>query len=369
MAPAYSSAAFLTFFSLVIGVVGETCYYPDGSTDAGHFACSSGGTSVCCAENFECLSNGLCNDYRYENYERVLRGGCTDKNWGAGCPQTCTSIWPQGDEVVYVCSKGKYCCGRSKDCCNGSGAEFFDFGTPQVIATAGKTVASATSVPNAENEPQSTSNARQQAQASSKPTQDQQQNDAPSATEASSTGASDEPEATDRPTNTETGISGDSTAKAEATLGSSSSGTASLVSDSGSNPAVTNTINNYNTTSSNNNKNNNNNRTVAIAAGVGVGVGVLVLGLLVASCWYIRRKRQQPGLRSRNMIEIGESSTPAVEVAESNSGAGLGGNGRAGNMVFELDGGTRGVELPVGDEAKEMHGESAENKKWPGTFK
>lgn len=156
MAREYPLVIGLTIFNLIIGAVGETCYYPDGSTDAGHFACSSGGASVCCAEGFKCLSNGLCDDYRYDNYERVLRGGCTDKNWGAGCPQTCTSLWPQGDEIVFVCNNGKFCCGRSKDCCDDSDAEFFDFGNPQVIATAGKTVAQATAMPKGNDEPQST---------------------------------------------------------------------------------------------------------------------------------------------------------------------------------------------------------------------
>ncbi|OAF98689.1 uncharacterized protein CC84DRAFT_420401 [Paraphaeosphaeria sporulosa] len=368
MVPACSSAAFLAFVHLIVGVIGESCYYPDGSTDSGHFACSTGGTSVCCAEGFECLSNGLCNDYRYENYTRVLRGGCTDKDWGEGCPQTCTSLWPQGDEIVYVCSNDKFCCGRSEACCDDNNAKFFDFGNPQIIATAGKT--QATSTPQGGNE---------QATASSQPTkvgeqnvpsqtQSQQQDDAASATKASSTGSLEAPSET--PANTRTDTSGDNTAKAEATQESESNttgapgrtNTGSSVAGSGSGSAATDTADKHAATPPSDT-----NHTVAIAAGVGVGVGVLAFLLAVAGCWHIRRKRQRPGLRSRNVLEIGESSTPAIEVADSNFGVVEKGTGN--NRVFELDGHAMEVELPVGHEAEEVHGESAEGKKWPDMFR
>ncbi|KAF2441376.1 hypothetical protein P171DRAFT_96627 [Karstenula rhodostoma CBS 690.94] len=368
MVPACSSAVLLAFLHLIVGAISESCYYPDGSTDSGHFACSTGGTSVCCAEGFECLSNGLCNDYRYENYERVLRGGCTDKDWGEGCPQTCISLWPQGDEIVYVCSNGKFCCGRSKACCNDNDAEFFEFGNPQVIATAGKSQATGASQEENEQKTGSSQPTGVGEQNVPQKTQSQQQDDAASATKASSTESLNEP--TDTPANTETDTSGDDTAKAGATRGSQSdatetaarTNTASSVAGSGSGPAATNTADNYATTPSNNND-----HTVAIAAGVGVGVGVFMFLLAVAGCWHIRRKRQRPGLRSRNVFEIGGSSTPAIEVADSNGGAGE--KGRSSNRVFELDGHEMGVELPVGHEAEEMHGESAEGKKWPDMFR
>jgi hypothetical protein len=372
----YSPAALLTLLHLIVGAVGESCYYPDGSTDSEHFACSIGGTSVCCAEGFECLSNGLCNDYRYNNYERVLRGGCTDKDWGDGCPQTCTSLWPQGDEIVYLCGNGKFCCGRSKECCDDSDTEFFQFGNPQVIATAGKT--QATIAPKAENDQATTQPTKSGEQDEPQETQSQQQVDATSATKASSAGSLNEPEATNTPANTIIDTSRGSTEKAKATQESQSdaTGTAARIasqSDSpntasavdGTDPVATNTVNNYIATPSENNSN----HTVAIAAGVGVGVGVLVFLLAAAGCWHLRRKRQRPGLRSRNLFEIGDSATPAIEVADSTSGAGVGGKGRESERVFELDGRAMGVELPVGHEAKEMHGESAEDKKWPGMFR
>lgn len=101
---------------------------------------------------------------------------------------------------------------------------------------------------------------------------------------------------------------------------------------------------------------------------MGVGAGVLVVGLAIASCWFIRRKRRQPGLRSKKIFEIGESSIPAVEAADNSSGVMQGEKGGQNNVVFELDGGVKGVELPVSNEAGEVHGESAV-KRWPGMFR
>jgi len=77
--------------AFLIRLVQSTCYFPDGSTDSDQVACSSGSASNCCAKGFECLSNGFCSDVRYDNFERILRGACTDKSWGGGCQQTCTS--------------------------------------------------------------------------------------------------------------------------------------------------------------------------------------------------------------------------------------------------------------------------------------
>lgn len=389
MAPTRIPVALFTFLYFIVSAVGETCYYPDGSTDSGHFACSSGGTSVCCAEGFQCLSNGLCNDYRYENYERVLRGGCTDKNWGDGCPQTCTSIWPQGDEVVYLCGNGKYCCGRSADCCNDSGAEFFAFGSPSVIATAGKTQAQATSAPEVE-DPQSVSKEAQQqtktqdqgqqqtTKASSQQdqpqeTQSQQEEGTPSATEAkgSSNGATDEPANSSTVDN-----SGESATKTNEIQNSSSDpiGTAVRTAspsdsgdsgDSASGPTATNTIiNNITTPSSSSN-------TVAIAVGVGVGVGVLLFLLALAGCWYIRRKRRGPGLRSRDIFEIEDRVAPA-EAPNNNRGAEVAGEKpwKESGIVYEMDGGSREAELPAGHDARELQGESGgTDKKWPNMFK
>ncbi|KAF1965735.1 hypothetical protein BU23DRAFT_16652 [Bimuria novae-zelandiae CBS 107.79] len=418
MAP--TRTALFTFLCLFAVVAGETCYYPDGSTDSGHFACSSGGTSVCCAEGFQCLSNGLCNDYRYENFERVMRGGCTDKNWGDGCPQKCTSVWPQGDETVYLCGNGKFCCGVTEKCCNDSDADFFDFGSPQFIAIAGKTQAPATSVPNEEKEPeqeepqsqsqpqpqpQPTSKAVQEqpktqeqeqeqaTKASSQPTQvveqdepqetpSRQPENAPATTEAKASSAEQPvPEATDAPSTTskadnseENTTNTDATRRPSTTpsggsTASSPSGSLDAVSPapgSASGPTATNTIiNNITTPAPPNN-------TVAIAVGVGVGVAVLLFLFVLAGCWYMRRKRRGPSLRSRNIFEIGDSAMPAVGAEKRRTPRNPWGRGSG--MVYEMDGGPREVELEGGLELKEMHGDSVRegagvDKKWPGMFK
>ena len=75
---------------LILGLANATCYYPNGDSDQNHSPCDpKADVSVCCSFGFECLSNGLCNDIRYLNYQRVLRGGCTDKSWSEGCGKVC----------------------------------------------------------------------------------------------------------------------------------------------------------------------------------------------------------------------------------------------------------------------------------------
>ena len=79
--------AVLVLFPLIVK---STCFYPNGDTTSKQIPCNSGGTSVCCDQNWYCLSNGLCVDSRYENFQRVLRGSCTDKGGGGNCPTYCT---------------------------------------------------------------------------------------------------------------------------------------------------------------------------------------------------------------------------------------------------------------------------------------
>ncbi|KAF2258409.1 hypothetical protein CC78DRAFT_587165 [Lojkania enalia] len=125
--------AFVAQLALAIA----TCYYPNGDTATGHFPCNAtADASVCCAETFQCMSNGLCLDPRYPDFGRVLRGGCTDENGGEGtCPDFCLNEWPQGDQAVYYCGNGEYCC-SSEDCCSNGTVSKLDLGAPQVTATA-----------------------------------------------------------------------------------------------------------------------------------------------------------------------------------------------------------------------------------------
>lgn len=76
--------------SLLVGLGATTCFFPNGDTDSQHFPCDpTAEVSVCCAVGFQCLSNGLCADYRYPDWQRILRGGCTDQGWPSSCGTVC----------------------------------------------------------------------------------------------------------------------------------------------------------------------------------------------------------------------------------------------------------------------------------------
>ncbi|CAO2649092.1 Nn.00g100410.m01.CDS01 [Neocucurbitaria sp. VM-36] len=161
------SIAVLLHVAFISHAVSATCFFPDGTTaDSGHKECdpNSGEATTCCAEDFQCLSNGLCNDYRYQNWTRVLRGACTNQDFGGSCNDVCKDFWPQGDEAVWYCGSGSYCCSRANDCCQDSNVEKYNLGEPSVIAIAGKTTptasgsrtsASMTSIPTTTSPPQS----------------------------------------------------------------------------------------------------------------------------------------------------------------------------------------------------------------------
>lgn len=125
--------------------VTATCFYPNGAIEPSHQPCSSpAGTSICCAAGFECLSNGLCNDVRYENFTRVLRGACTDENWGLeACGAVCKDAWPDRDEAVYYCGEGKWCCDGFECCEEGKG--IVELGVPEVVGVANANASDATS--------------------------------------------------------------------------------------------------------------------------------------------------------------------------------------------------------------------------------
>jgi hypothetical protein len=75
---------------LLVSIGASTCYYPNGDLDSESSPCDpKADVSVCCAVGFQCLSNGLCADYRYPDWTRVLRGGCTDGNWSDKCGTVC----------------------------------------------------------------------------------------------------------------------------------------------------------------------------------------------------------------------------------------------------------------------------------------
>ncbi|KAF2683272.1 hypothetical protein K458DRAFT_418908 [Lentithecium fluviatile CBS 122367] len=375
-----SLTARLAVVSFLIGLVNATCYYPDGSSDSGHFACSSGSASNCCSEGFQCLSNGFCGDPRYDNYRRVLRGGCTDKSWGSGCQQTCTSLWPSGDESIHYCGSGKACCGRSDDCCSDSSVTKFDFGSPTVIAIAGESVAQE---PSTEEKAQTTTQQQQeqQTQAPASSTREEQQQtqqatstnqgeSAPSTTKTSDsqTSRTNEPTSSSKnvPSSSSLISSSDSALPSKSDDASSSPATVTLISDrtrtyastltnAASDPSATqNVTNNY---ISSNNNNNTTNNTVVIAVGVGVGLLVLLIIIALAACWWLRKKRrrQQPNVRAQAVIGQGDVGTEYFEIEgseaakEMSAGGGVGLTkkgrwGRGSGVVFEMEG-SRGIEL------------------------
>ncbi|KAF2737844.1 hypothetical protein EJ04DRAFT_550335 [Polyplosphaeria fusca] len=136
-----TTLAIIVLWSLSFGCCRATpkCFFPNGdSSPSDHAPCdSNAGASVCCSTGFECTSNGLCVDPRYSNFQRVLRGGCTDESWGGDCPAFCKDRYPEGDAAVYYCGDGKYCC-DSQDCCNDNNASVLTLGAPKVTAIAGE---------------------------------------------------------------------------------------------------------------------------------------------------------------------------------------------------------------------------------------
>lgn len=73
------------------GGTAQTCYWPDG-TVSGYKPCSSKGGACCYNLDVEhrdaCYSNGMCGSLYFGYY---YRGACTDRNWGASCPNVCKS--------------------------------------------------------------------------------------------------------------------------------------------------------------------------------------------------------------------------------------------------------------------------------------
>ncbi|KAF2474828.1 uncharacterized protein BDR25DRAFT_340533 [Lindgomyces ingoldianus] len=366
-----ASLCVLSFILQIPFLTLATCYYPNGDTDDGHKSCNSGGVSVCCSEGNQCLSNGLCVDTRYENFQRVLRGGCTDSGWGTPCPSFCKAEWNHGDEAVYYCGSGKWCC-ESHDCCTKSGAQMLDLGTPQVVATADKDTnnnnaqptsaalvnVQQSSAPPANTQPpqqQTSQQQQQQAPASSPPSEKKdtpkasstpppsspssKSNDAARTSPSTSSPTSHDPKATasKAPANepaTIVFISGYSI------ISPGTSSTTSFAPPESTIPPPKHPIN-----------------PAVIGAGVGVGGGVVVFLILFFTCFYLqRRKRQKEGFSrgtTRRSIATGDSEAP-LDVAGIH-GRSRNRYGRGSGVLIELDA-ERVIELPSETEAKELEG-------------
>ncbi|ORY12074.1 hypothetical protein BCR34DRAFT_587406 [Clohesyomyces aquaticus] len=360
------------------------CYFPNGDTDSGHKSCSSGGVSVCCSEGHQCLSNGLCADPRYDNFQRVLRGGCTDSGWGSPCPSFCKTEWDHGDEAVYYCGNGKWCC-DSHDCCEKSDSKMLELGTPSVTATADKDTNNNSNNNNAQPTSASPANVQQssapaqvnQPQSSQQPQQSQQQQ-APSSAPPDSPKSSAKQDSAKAASTKPPSIS--SSTPNTHTSPSISATTSPGGKDSASKPSPNNTpativlISGYSivlpTTSATSATSPAPgpaplNPTI-VGASIGVGGGVLTFLIVLFFCFYMPRRRQQKsrleeerGLASRS-ITTGDSE---VGLAGRGAGAGIGGGGmkrnrygRGSGVLIELSA-DRVVELSAERDAKEMEGQ------------
>ncbi|KAK8053230.1 hypothetical protein PG996_012531 [Apiospora saccharicola] len=79
-------------FWFPLRVLGDAkCFYPKGETAMGDAPCNPKlETSACCGGGFGmvCLDNGFC----LGPSTNIIRGSCTDANWGAGCSRLCLGM-------------------------------------------------------------------------------------------------------------------------------------------------------------------------------------------------------------------------------------------------------------------------------------
>lgn len=79
--------------TLVLAVA--KCYYPDGEESTTDQPCNSNiDVSPCCGTGLGnvCLSNLLCQG----SDGNIVRGSCTDQNWGEGCALYCLGTFMRG---------------------------------------------------------------------------------------------------------------------------------------------------------------------------------------------------------------------------------------------------------------------------------
>ncbi|KAK8034357.1 hypothetical protein PG993_009352 [Apiospora rasikravindrae] len=115
----------LVAFLFPILVMGASpCFYPNGDVAPSGSPCNpnSDTTSPCCDGTFGavCLENGLC----IAPQGNLIRGSCTDRNWGEGCTHFCLGEDKGGTDLiscanvtgidtVYCCDHQQpYCCDR-----------------------------------------------------------------------------------------------------------------------------------------------------------------------------------------------------------------------------------------------------------------
>jgi hypothetical protein len=99
------------------------CYYPDGGTAKGDYACNlTAEHSFCCAVGYNCLDNKICVAVGNSDWNR---GSCTDKTWNSPeCPQFCKNFSSSGGSWLVNCAEDAgVCCydtlaASPEDCCS-----------------------------------------------------------------------------------------------------------------------------------------------------------------------------------------------------------------------------------------------------------
>ncbi|KAF5005328.1 hypothetical protein FDECE_8224 [Fusarium decemcellulare] len=110
MAPIKFSPFTTLLFLLPKIYAAGSCYYPDGSLSQSDVPCNSGTeASACCAPQYKCLDNGLCQAMQElidgAGASEYARGSCTDQNWKSeDCLNRCIPENPSGGADVNRCA-------------------------------------------------------------------------------------------------------------------------------------------------------------------------------------------------------------------------------------------------------------------------
>ncbi|KAK8034255.1 hypothetical protein PG993_009250 [Apiospora rasikravindrae] len=113
------------------------CFYPEGQDAASDAPCNPKlDTSPCCGGGYGmvCLENGLC----LGPDTNIVRGSCTDANWGPGCSRLCLGGSMGGPDLISCAnstgSEGSYCCDHLSNCCD-TGVGRFQIQRPRPTAS------------------------------------------------------------------------------------------------------------------------------------------------------------------------------------------------------------------------------------------
>ncbi|KAK7992437.1 hypothetical protein PG988_001231 [Apiospora saccharicola] len=125
-------------FWFPLRVLGDAkCFYPKGETATGDAPCNPKlETSACCGGGFGmvCLDNGFC----LGPSTNIIRGSCTDANWGAGCSRLCLGDSMGGPDLISCAnatgSDESYCCDHLSNCCD-TGVGRFNIKRPRPTAS------------------------------------------------------------------------------------------------------------------------------------------------------------------------------------------------------------------------------------------